>query len=105
MMVCKREKRQIPEGFYVYAYYERGDALPFWIGKGKGHRAWAHLEERVLSLLRSPFYSKIKSLLSRGELPEIVIKEDNLLESEAFAYEEQLIREIGRKDLGSRSSS
>ena len=68
--------------FYVYAYL-REDQTPYYIGKGKGKRAWE--KNHGVNL---PDESRI-----------VMIK-TNLSQQEAFDLEVNLIEQYGRKDLG-----
>jgi hypothetical protein len=68
--------------YYTYAYL-REDGTPYYIGKGKGDRAYKHSLHR----LKPPSEDRIKIL------------KKNLTEVEAFEEEIRLIAEYGRKDL------
>ena len=70
--------------YYVYAYL-RADDSPYYIGKGKGKRAWSKNHGRV----------SVPNDKSR-----IVFLHENISESDAHALEIDLINQYGRKDLG-----
>ena len=69
--------------YYVYSY-NREDGSPYYIGKGKNHRAF--VKKRTIPI------PKDKS--------RITFVYTNLTEEEAFVKEKQLIKLYGRKDLG-----
>jgi len=68
--------------FYTYAYL-REDGTPYYIGKGKGYRA----------------YDKRHSV-GLPSKDRILILKNNLTEQEAFKHEIYMISVLGRKDLG-----
>lgn len=70
--------------YYVYAYL-RKDKTPYYIGKGKGNRAWNKRKDEI----KPP---PDRSL--------ITILESNLSNVGALALERRMIRWYGRKDLG-----
>jgi hypothetical protein len=69
--------------FYTYAYL-RKDGTPYYIGKGKGKRAF----RRQRGERRPPSQDRI------------LILKKNLTEEEAFRHERYMIFVFGRKDLG-----
>lgn len=70
--------------YYTYAYL-REDRTPYYIGKGKGRRAFRK-EKRIVS----PPKDKNR----------IIFLKQNLTEEEAFKHEIYMIGVFGRKDLG-----
>jgi hypothetical protein len=71
--------------YYTYAYL-RVDRTPYYIGKGKGNRAY-----------RRRYKGEIKSPKDKSRI--IFLKQD-LTEEEAFRHEKYMISVFGRKDLG-----
>jgi hypothetical protein len=69
--------------YYTYAYL-REDRTPYYIGKGKGNRA----------------YRKGNRVFSPPPKNRIILLKQNLIEEEAFRHEIYMIAVFGRKDLG-----
>ncbi len=73
-----------PNRFYTYAYL-REDRTPYYIGKGKGNRAYKKYKREI----------KLPKDKSR-----IIFLKQNLTEEEAFKHEIYMIAVLGRIDLG-----
>jgi len=71
--------------FYVYTYL-REDGTPYYVGKGKGQRAF--------------YKGKHERIKKPRDNSRIVIVEDNLSEKDAHNLETELIERYGRKDIG-----
>ena len=72
--------------YYTYAYL-REDGTPYYIGKGKGKRAY--VKRYGNGRARRP-----------KNLNNIILLKQNLTEEEAFKHEKYMIAIFGRKDLG-----
>jgi len=70
--------------YYTYAYL-REDGTPYYIGKGKGKRAY----EKCGRVIATPENKKLILILKKG-----------LSEDEAFRHEIYMIAIFGRKDMG-----
>lgn len=70
--------------YYVYAYLRESDATPYYIGKGKGNRA----------------YSKAHTVNVPPNKSNIIFLECNLTDIGACALERRYIQWHGRKDIG-----
>lgn len=89
--------------FYIYHYCDPESGTPFWVGKGKGRRAFCHLNncKRLCdSSYNTFFYRKLRKMLLSDINPDIKIVRDQLEEKEALDLEMSDIKRIGRRDQG-----
>lgn len=70
--------------YYTYAFL-REDKSPYYIGKGKGNRA---------------YQKRHKGIKPPKDISRILILKQDLTEEEAFKHEKYMIAVFGRKDLG-----
>ena len=85
--------------YYTYLLIDPRNNLPFYVGKGKGNRCYAHKDEAVYYKNRKSLkLSKIRSILKDGFDPIVKKVEENVSDSKAIDFECLLIAEL--KDLG-----
>jgi uncharacterized protein len=84
--------------FYVYALKDprSSPALPFYIGKGTGSRAYDHL----ITPDATRKYKRIKDIIQDGHKPIVSILVDDLTESQALKIEAELIAAFGTQESG-----
>ena len=78
--------------FYTYAYFDPRDGLPFYVGKGQGHRARKHLHQAT----NPGVAARLGELRGLGLEPRID-KYPCADEAAAFELERQLIAQLGRQ--------
>jgi len=82
-------------GNYVYIYNDPRNNRPFYVGKGRGNRAFAHLIDKSESLK----VKRIEEIHAAGLIPKIEILAFGLDEPTAFKVEAAAIDLIGFENL------
>lgn len=82
-------------GYYVYLYSDPRNDRPFYVGKGRGNRAFAHLNDASVSAK----VARIKEIRAEGIEPRIEILAFGLDEVTAFKVEAAAIDLIGFENL------
>jgi hypothetical protein len=82
--------------YYVYIYEVAG--LPIYVGKGFGYRDTRHIKDHCALNKLDWFHNKLRKMLRLGQEFKIFRLFENLLESEAFAWEIGLIAYFGRRN-------
>lgn len=84
--------------WYVYVYLDPtayGEPVPFYIGKGKGNRAFEHLDDQS----ETEKVARIKGILDAGKEPRIDILAYGMSEAEALLVEACAIDLLGLQQL------
>ena len=88
--------------YYVYVYYF--EDKPIYVGKGKKSRYLVHLKKCLNeNSSQTPFYDKLKKILSKGKKPTIEIVLSGLTEVVALFEERKLQLKFGSKLDGTGS--
>lgn len=82
-------------GYYVYVYSDPDTKKPFYVGKGKGNRAFNHLDDQS----ESDKVRKISEIKARGKEPIIEVLVHGLDEETALKVEAAAIDLIGIENL------
>jgi hypothetical protein len=86
--------------FYVYTYSYL-DGTPFYVGKGTGARKRVHLRDAKAGRNNKKWAVRvIAKMLREGSEPIISVVKDDLTTEEAVQLEIELIKQYGRKDIG-----
>jgi hypothetical protein len=84
--------------YYVYKLVDPRDGKPFYVGKGKGRRCFSHEMEARRGVV-GPKCDKIREIIAAGRGVEFIRVKEFKVESQAYAYERELIHEIGIENL------
>lgn len=86
--------------YYTYILKDSTTNQPFYVGKGTGPRMYQHKKEALREdYKKRSVHCKIISIINRGD--EILYEKiEQPTEEDAFALELELIKQYGRKDLG-----
>jgi hypothetical protein len=89
-------------GYYVYALKAPGSKKPFYIGKGKGNRVFAHAKAAIRTNDVGAKLEKIRNILASHKKVEYQIIRHGLTEKEAYEIESTLIDYLGLDLLSNR---
>lgn len=86
--------------YYIYAYIDPRNNLPFYIGKGSGNRYLCHLSETKDNTENRKKYAYIQGLRNKKLEPRIIkLHKDIFSEAVAYDIEEAYIKLFGRKGI------
>ena len=89
-----------PAGYYVYVLADPTDGKVFYVGKGRGRRAWQHFREWRRGKVCNPAkFTRIAEIAEAGHEPSVFVLASGLQEPAAYQTERQVIACIGLANL------
>jgi hypothetical protein len=85
--------------YYVYTLTDPFDGVVFYVGKGRGNRVFAHLNDALETETASDKLDRIRQIISGGERPKHVIVRHGMDQDTAFEVEGALIDAYKLEDL------
>ncbi len=82
-------------GQYVYAYYEKNNFQPFYVGKGTGNRVLAHWNNAIKNP-KKEHEIKINEMLCAGQIPQIKLLAYNLESTDPENNDEKIYSIVER---------
>ena len=82
--------------YYVYALIDPRTDMPFYIGKGKNNRLTQHLREATTGSKKN---NRITEIRNAGSEPYALKLLENLAETDAYRFEEDIIATLGREEI------
>jgi hypothetical protein len=87
-------------GYYVYCLVDPRTEKPFYVGKGKGNRVFAHARDALEQPNATDKLDTIREIVNVGQQVDYVIVRHGMNEETSFAVESALIDFTGRFDFG-----
>lgn len=84
------------ERFYVYYLIDPRTNEPFYVGKGTGHRCFAHLSKNPNTCKNKRLFGHIRKMRLQGTEPKVIKVKEYLTEDAAYSLEKQEIAKYGR---------
>lgn len=83
--------------WYVYVYYDPESGVPFYVGKGAGNRQYFHLKRKGSN---KRLIGKLTEIKNKSLTPKIVQVAFFYKEVDAYNFEQDYIKELGRIEDG-----
>jgi hypothetical protein len=90
-------------GYYVYILSDPDTNKPFYVGKGKGNRLFAHVNDSLNEPTENDKLQQIRDIIARGQDVKFEVLRHGMTEAEAFEVEAAIIDYIGIPILANKA--